>query len=591
LEGLTAAETPSLVEAPHSSDVDVVSKTGIAYAQLAQPGSDSKLMIKQSHLRKQLRRAHRVAKSTVTPEINFVNTLEPTSVGQLLFEASQNVVDDPVESDFLEFLENDEAQSWDSSHSNVENHSTPQISIPSQIFGGQNLQKNLQRLCLDFSDIFSRSLNPQPALLDPMEIAVELDNWQTAKARCPPRIQTRAKEQEVEKQVSQMLALGLIRPSQSAYYSQVHLVPKPNDKWRFCIDYRDLNSATKPFGWPIPHIGQTLQRIGRKRPRYFAKFDMTSGYFQCPLSEASKELTAFITFMGTYEWQRVPMGQRNAGNHFQQQMATKVLAGLLYHCCELYIDDVVVHAETETELIENIRKVFDRFRRYKITLNPDKCILGVESIEYTGHVIDASGLSFTEEKLTGVLAFPKPTSLSQLKSFIGLVNYFRDHVRNMSIELQPLQALVDGYNKRAKHKSVEWTPELVLQFERVKRLVHECQKLYFMDDTSPIFLETDASDYGIGAFLYQLINNEKRPIAFISKSLSAVQQRWSVPEKECFAIVYAFHKLAHLLRDRHFTLRTDHENLTRNSVEGSPKVLRWKLAMQQYNFTIEFIQG
>ena len=124
-----------------------------------------------------------------------------------------------------------------------------------------------------------------------------------------------------------MQAIGLIRKSQATYYSQVHLVKKPNNKWRFCIDYRPLNALTTPFGWPIPHIGNTLLRIGNKRPTLFAKFDMTSGYFQAPLAESSKAATAFITYLGTFEWNRTPMGHINSGAHFQQQMAAIVLAG------------------------------------------------------------------------------------------------------------------------------------------------------------------------------------------------------------------------------------------------------------------------
>ena len=166
---------------------------------------------------------------------------------------------------------------------------------------------------------------------------------------------------------------------------------------------------------------------------------MTSGYYQCPISETCKALTAFITFMGTYEWNRVPMGPKGSASYFQQQIATVVLVGLVYHICEQYLDDILAYASSGKELLIRLRLLFERFRKFKITLNPDKCKLGLSSVEYTGHVIDETGLSFTDKKLSGVKAFPIPDTQKQLKSFLGLANYFRDHVRNLSIIVQPLQ--------------------------------------------------------------------------------------------------------------------------------------------------------
>ena len=166
---------------------------------------------------------------------------------------------------------------------------------------------------------------------------------------------------------------------------------------------------------------------------------MTSGYYQCPISETCKALTAFITFMGTYEWNRVPMGPKGSASYFQQQIATVVLVGLVYHICEQYLDDILAYASSGKELLIRLRLLFERFRKFKITLNPDKCELGLSSVEYTGHVIDETGLSFTDKKLSGVKAFPIPDTQKQLKSFLGLANYFRDHVRNLSIIVQQQQ--------------------------------------------------------------------------------------------------------------------------------------------------------
>ena len=176
-------------------------------------------------------------------------------------------------------------------------------------------------------------------------------------------------------------------------------------------------------------------------------------------------------------------------------------------------------------------------------------------------------MSFSEEKRGEVLDFPLPTTHKELKSFLGLANYFRDHVKNHSMITQPLQSMVTNYSK---NKPLKWTDELIATFHQVRKTVAECPQLHFIDEKLPLFLHTDASDYGIGAYLFQKTAEGKElPLAFLSKSLTAERLRWSVPEKEAFAIVFAFQKLEYILRDTYFVLRTDHKNLIYINQEGS----------------------
>ena len=144
-----------------------------------------------------------------------------------------------------------------------------------------------------------------------------------------------------------MLPNNIVRLSEAAHYSQAHMVPKPEGKWRFCLDYRNLNKVLKALGWPIPNINEMLQRIRAKRPKVFAKLDLTSGYHQAPLAENSRIYTAFITFMGMFEWLRIPMGLKNATSYFQKMLASIVLVGRIFYICELYVDDVIIHGNSE----------------------------------------------------------------------------------------------------------------------------------------------------------------------------------------------------------------------------------------------------
>ena len=217
-------------------------------------------------------------------------------------------------------------------------------------------------------------------------------------------------------------------------------MPKPNGDWRFTLDFVRLNSATSGLeGWPIPNIQQTLARIGTHRPQVFGLLDFTAGYHQTPLDPASRAFTAFTTAFGLYQWTRVAMGLKGAGPYFQRSMSSKVLAGFVYRICELYIDDVLIHSATESDFIANVRKVFERLREHNVAVNPKKTKLGLTQVEYVGHLVTADGISFTEEKRLKILDFPKPTNEKQIQMFIGLANYFRDHVPNMTEMIKPLR--------------------------------------------------------------------------------------------------------------------------------------------------------
>jgi hypothetical protein len=170
-----------------------------------------------------------------------------------------------------------------------------------------------------------------------------------------------------------------------------------------------LDAASEGLGWPLPNIQQSLQRIGQQRPCVFGKLDLTHGYHQMPMAKASQQYTAFITFMGVYEFLRVPMGLKGAGSYFQKVLATVVLQGLMYSICELYIDDILIHARSETEFLERLESVLARLEKFRLTVNPEKVFLGFPEIEYVGHVVNDRGISFSRERIDKVLEIEEPT--------------------------------------------------------------------------------------------------------------------------------------------------------------------------------------
>jgi hypothetical protein len=504
------------------------------------------------------------ARNTYKPKGGRVHELSPFARSQVCLIAALKDKEEflDYEQDEDEYLTHEFAKSpyegdflSGSSQSSVE-----EMLAKVRIEGPPTLQAKLRKLVRQYADIFSETVRAEPADLPPMELVVDQTKWDDVRNRGPPRVQTKDKEAEIRKQVQKLLAANVIEVSTAAQYSQVHLVPKPNNEWRFCIDYVRLNAASqRPEGWPIPNISHMLKRIGNQKAKYYGVLDLTSGYHQAPLSKSARAFTAFATFMGVYQWLRVPMGLKGAPAYFQRVMATVVLAGLIYVCCEGYLDDILVYGKSEDEFVSHLRQIFERFRKRRLTIKPSKARLGLQQIEYVGHVINEQGITFSNEKRTRVLNFPKPTLMKHMKAFLGLVNYFRDHVRDYANRVHPLHQMVLSYHKR---KKLEWTPVLEQLFEELQTEVANCPALYFVDERAPIHVLTDASGYGIGAYIYQEIDGVERPIVFVSRAFSEVQSRWSTIEKEAYAIFYTLTRNEHLLRDNSFILHTDHKNLT-----------------------------
>ena len=262
----------------------------------------------------------------------------------------------------------------------------------------------------------------------------------------------------------------------------------------------------------------------------------------------------------------------------------------MYQICELYIDDVLIHGRDIESFLANVRKVFERLREFNVAVNPAKTKLGLAEVEYVGHVVSATGTSFTEEKRLKVLKFPLPVTHKNLLQFIGLCSYFRDHVPRMTEMTQPLRKLIPAKKYKGQAKLV-WTPEAIEAFEYCQQAIANCQELFFLEDTATPILQTDASDYGIGGYVFMITNGKVRVVRFFSKALVGAQLNWSVIERECYGIFYGVRLFEDLLDNRPFILKTDHKNLTYLNVTLTGKVLRWKLYLQDKDFYLCHVPG
>ena len=471
--------------------------------------------------------------------------------------------------------------------------------------------KQIEDLLQEFEDVFAVEVRPEPALVAPIELKVDIEKWKRLGAKGPPRPTNTEKQQATVEMITDMQRLRVVRPSQAIPYSHWHLVNKPSaDKtiaqpkssgssdtvevvtkkgFRPTVDFRIFNSCLDSMGWPLPRIKDVFVRIGQKKPKYFAVMDLTSGYHQIPVAVDSIPFTAFVCFMGVYEWLRLPMGIKPAGSFFQQTMQM-IFATLLYRIIEIYLDDLIVHAPNFTQYVSNLREVFEAARAKRLTFNPKKCKFLEPEVKALGLTLNSQGIRMSSDKIKKALDFPVPVQTKHLKSFVGLANYFRDFIPLYTQVVTPFNRMLRDY-KANRNKKLHWTDDLMSQYQELQQALNDCQQLYFLDDFSPIYLMTDASDYGYGAYLCQIVDGKEHPIAFNSKSFNEVQGRWSTVEQECFAIYSALMEWRCLLEGRKFTIRTDHANLRYMQESPSDKVNRWKLGYQHFDATIEHFRG
>lgn len=400
----------------------------------------------------------------------------------------------------------------------------------------------------------------------------------------PPYRVSHKEREIINKQVAEMLERGVIRESNSAYASPVVLVRKKNDEWRFCVDYRMLNKNLADITWPLPLIGDILTYLNGCQ--WFTSLDMNSGYWQIPIKEDDRHKTAFITPDGCWEFNTMPFGLKTSPAIFQRCM-DRVLAGLKWGHCLLYLDDVLVMAPDFQEMLQRLKKVLDRLRGASMTLNPAKCTFGYNEVSVLGHVVSARGISPNPDKISAVRNFQPPRRLRALRSFLGLCNYYRAFVPGFSKTAGPLIQLTK------KNVRFHWGEEQEHAFQELKERLVTAPILRHFDPKLPLELHTDASQDGVGATLMHPEGETTLPVAYASRRLSQAELKYTTTEKECIAVVWATKHFRQFLWGRKFTIVVDHHALCwlDKNKDVSGRLGRWALKLMEFEYTIRHKQG
>ncbi|GBN83301.1 Retrovirus-related Pol polyprotein from transposon 297, partial [Araneus ventricosus] len=327
-----------------------------------------------------------------------------------------------------------------------------------------------------------------------------------------PRRLPLAKKEEAERLVKEMVDNGIIEESSGPWASPIVLVKKKDGSTRFCVDYRKLNEITIKDSYPLPRIDDTLDALNGSQ--WFSTLDLKSGYWQVEIQPEDKEKTAFTTGQGLWQFKEMPFGLCNAPATFGRLMET-VLRGLTSEACLVYLDDIIIVGRTFQEHLNNIRKVFQRLQKANLKLSPKKCRFFRKEVSYLGHIISADGVKTDPGKTKAVIDWPRPETVHDLRSFLGLCTYYRRFVRNFSAIARPLHKLTEA------RTNFNWTEECEKSFNSLKQALITSPVLTYPRTDKEFILDTDASNEGIGAVLSQKIGNEECVIGYFSKSLAS----------------------------------------------------------------------
>ncbi|GBG72342.1 hypothetical protein CBR_g11920 [Chara braunii] len=390
--------------------------------------------------------------------------------------------------------------------------------------------------------------------------------------------------EELRKQLDELLEKGWIRPSSSPFGAPVLFVPKKEGEFRMCIDYRGLNAITVKNAEPLPRIDDLLDRMqGRK---YFSRIDLKSGYHQIEVHPDDQYKTAFRTRYGHYEFIIMPFGLTNAPATFQRCM-NDLFRPWLDRFVVVYLDDILIFSKTLQEHQGHLRQVLEKLREANFKINPKKCEWAKTQVLYLGHVLDGDGIKPEDRKIAAIRDWPTPRTLTELRSFLGLANYYRKFVRNFFTIVAPLRRLL------RKETIWKWDKDCTSAMKKLKQALIEYPVLKVADPSLPLVVTTDASQYGIGVVLQQDDGNGYRLVEFMSARMPSEKVATSTYERELYALRQALEHWKHYLLGRHFKVYSDHETLRwlKTQAKMTPKLTRWAAEIDQYDFELKPVKG
>ena len=376
---------------------------------------------------------------------------------------------------------------------------------------------------------------------------------------------------KVQQELGRMENMGVISKvdEPTTWCAGMVVVPKKNGTIRICVDLKPLNEGVMHEVHPLPRIDETLAQL--TGAKVFSKLDANSGFWQIPLTPKSKLLTTFITPYGRYCFNKLPFGISSAPEHFQKRMC-RILQGLDGVLC--LMDDVLVFGKDEAEHKARLTAALKRIQAAGATLNAEKCEFAKGRLKFLGHIIDQTGIQADPEKISAITEMKAPTTITELRCFLGMVNQLGKFSQNIAEFSHPLRQLLSPKNAWI------WGPAQNEAFTRIKSELTQPTVLALYDLNAPTKIVADASSYGLGAVLLQDHDSRWKPIAYSSRTMSNTEQHYAQIEKEALAITWACERFSSYIIGKRVFIETDHKLLvpllsTKNLDNLPPRILRF----------------
>ena len=448
-------------------------------------------------------------------------------------------------------------------------------------------REDLQKLLVEYWDVFA--LNPnKPSTTD--LVLHEIDTGDHPPINVRPYPIPKAHEEKVYQMIQEMANNKIIQwTKDSPWGFPIVLVPKSDGKLRFCVDYRKLNAITRTSSYPIPLISELMDCF--HGAKYFSSIDLASGYWQIKMHENSMEKTTFNSKFGSFFFLVMPFGLVKAPATFQSLM-DRIFRDVQWRYVCVYFDDIFIFSKSFTEHLEHIKDVLSRLRKHSLQAKVSKCNFVKKDIHFLGHVISSEGIKPDPEKIKSIKEWRVPRNKREVRRFIGLCSYYRKFIPHFAAIANPLHSL----QSTSKNVIFQWNEAQQHAFEILKEKLITAPILSSPDWTQPFTLQTDSSQYGVGAVLCQTLSGEEKVIAYASKSLNKAQKNYMVSDRECYAIIWGIRHFRTYLIGKRFELLTDHSalqflNTMRLNRDLSGRLARYQMFLQEYDFQPQYRKG
>ena len=394
-----------------------------------------------------------------------------------------------------------------------------------------------------------------------------------------------SQKEKIDDEVGKLLDQGIIRESNTPWSFPLLCIPKKDGSMRLVVDFRKLNEVTVSDPYPMPSMRDLIGTIGSSK--VYSTIDLLQGFHQIYLDEESSPLTGFSSGSNHFEFVRMPFGLKSSPITFVR-LIDSVFKGLMGKACVVYIDDLIILGQNESDHLRNLELVLERLLEANLKLKISKCSFFLKEVAYLGHKITASGIQVTDDKIRAIVNYPRPTNTKAVKSFLGVSGFYRCFVEGYSKIALPLTNLL------RKDVPFSWNEEQEEAFDALKTALTTPPILAFPDFSKEFILSTDASDFGIGSCLMQIKDHKKmNVIAYYSRKMNQAEINYSVTDKESLAVVASLKHFRYLIFGHRVTVYTDHTAVRGifNNPTLSGRRARWFEIAQDYDVQYRYIPG